>query len=59
MAVKIDQLRDNADTFIPITKTKTAKSLLEKCTVSYLKFKVNSIKYITGIFLEEEIQSFL
>ena len=43
MAVKGGQVGHNADTFIPITKTKTGKSLCEKCTISYRKFKVNSI----------------
>ena len=43
MAVKSGQLGHNADTFIPITKIKAGKSLCEKCPISYLKFKVNSI----------------
>ena len=49
LTVKNVQQGENADTFMPIfclstsniSKIRTGNSVYEKCTLSYLKFKVN------------------
>ena len=41
-----------------ISKIRTEDSVCEKYTISYLKFKVNRIEYITDTFLEEGIIHF-
>ena len=53
MAVKRGRLSDNTDTFMPIfsaqffssnkSKIRIGNSVCEKCPISYLNFKVNSI----------------
>ena len=43
MAVINGQLGYNESTFMPKAKLEFGNSVCEKCTISYLKFKVNSI----------------